>query len=113
MLPLTKENVALVFETGVLSDGSYSSGLGSYLHIPYDLTINPLAAADWWLTHGSNRSWRTIIFFLDKIDVESELSFGTEIAEELMPYSEPLSGVQGVFVTSGNCWLSVEIVAII
>ena len=91
MLPLSKENVTCVFRTGVppgkeLSGRMYKLGLGWYLAIPSDLHNNPPSAADWWLKQGRDQRWRSIIFSLDR-DGE------TGIADELMPYSEPPSGV--------------------
>ena len=84
MLPLTAENVACVFKTGVLTKGDYEP-FGQRLGIPPDLFSDPLGAAAWWVGQGRDNTWRVIIYFLDV--------FGkTGIADELMPYSEP-SGV--------------------
>ena len=94
VLPLTAENVASVFMTGVLTKSSSirgSSGFetlsfGELLGIHGDLINHPLRAAAWWVRQGKDRRWRLIIYYLDDIGE-------TELAEELMPYSEPPSGM--------------------
>ena len=87
VLPLTKENVGIVFKTGGLK--TRRAGFSSFaeeLSVPENLVKDPLRAASWWVTKGRDRRWRVIIFTLDWIGK-------TEIANELMPYSEPPSGV--------------------
>ena len=60
--------------------------LAGWLGIPDDEWTNPLTAAEWWMSNGQDRMWRSIIWYLDRIDE-------TDLADELMPYSEPPSGV--------------------
>ena len=87
MLHLSKENVTCLFRTGVLTrQGLFDDGLGWWLDIPSNLHNNPPSAADWWLKQGEDRRWRRIIYSLDR-------DGKTEIADELIPYSEPPSGV--------------------
>ena len=86
MLLLTSENVEAVFRTGVLSKRNWCGGtFGQYLDIPESIE-DPLSAAAWWVREGRDRQWRKIIFYLDWVEE-------TELADELMPYSEPPSGV--------------------
>ena len=80
MLPLNVHNVASVFST------TANLLLAIYLGIPDDKRTNPLTAAEWWMSNGQNRRWRYIIYLLDLVG-------DTAIADELMPYSEPPSGV--------------------
>ena len=87
MLPLSIENVACVFKTGVLKKrGGVGVRFGWWLGIPEEHFTDPLSASSWWIRHGEDRRWRKIIFRLDDVGE-------TEIADELMPYSEPPSGV--------------------
>ena len=80
MPPLTEENVTCVFET------ANSIWLTELLDIPADKRNNPRSAAVWWIKNSKDKRWRSIIYYLD--------TFGEiEIANELMPYSEPPSGV--------------------
>ena len=88
MLPLTTENVGIVFKTGGLNTRK-ARGFTSFaeqLHVPKSLVTDPLRAASWWITKGREQRWRVIISALDWIGE-------TGIADELMPYSEPPSGV--------------------
>ena len=80
MLPFNTQNVAYVFRA------AGSTRLTSELHIPHDKRNNPLAAAEWWVTNSEDKRWRKIILELDWVGK-------TAIADELMPYSEPPSGV--------------------
>lgn len=80
---MTPENVATVFKTGILTNKDFSFRA---LGIPKDHLNNPLTAAQWWLKNGKNRSWRYIIYSLDKVGA-------TRIADQLMPYSESPSGM--------------------
>ena len=94
MLPLTEENVASLFKTGVLTfksviyheDLSHYCSFGQLLGVPDHLISNPLSAASWWVRHGKDRRWRVIIYYLDDVGE-------TGIADELMSYSEPPLGV--------------------
>ena len=85
MLLLSSENVATVFKTGVLTKRGVFSFYW-WLGIPDNIAKDPLSAAYWWVRHGEDRRWRRIIFALDDAGE-------TAIADELMPYSEPPSGV--------------------
>ena len=89
MLPLTSENVGAVFKTGVLTkkyrEVWYKLTFGQSLGIPESIK-DPLSAAAWWVREGKDRRWRVIIYHLDRVGE-------TAIADELMPYSEPPSGV--------------------
>ena len=85
MLPLTNENIAIVFERGVLTKGKHVT-FGRWLGIPEEHHHSPHTAADWWMSNGQDRSWRCIIYFLDRVGE-------TRDATDLMPYSEPPSGV--------------------
>lgn len=67
----------------------YLKGFTESLGIPEDYLDDPLTAADWWTRNGRDRSWRQIIYSLD-------WAGGTEVAEELIPYTEPPPGVLGL-----------------
>lgn len=87
MLPLTTENVASLFMTGVLTRrGESLRTLGGWLHIPDDHHNKPQTAATWWVRQGKDRRWRVITYYLDEVGE-------TGMADELMPYSEPPSGM--------------------
>ena len=87
MLPLSIENIACVFKTGVLRKrGDSGLQFGVWLGIPKEHFTDPLSAASWWVRHGKDRRWRDILYCLHTIGE-------TGIADELMPYSEPPSGV--------------------
>ena len=79
MLPLNVHNVA-----GVLKNTN-RTGLALHLGIPESIE-DPLSAAAWWVREGRDRRWRMITYLLDWIGE-------TGLADELMPYSEPPSGV--------------------
>ena len=81
MLPLNVHNVASVLRTT-----ANLPRLADLLGIPDDKCTNPLTAAEWWVSNGPDRRWRRIIYRLDVVG-------DTAIADELMPYSEPPSGV--------------------
>ena len=88
MLPLTSENVGAVFRTGVLTKvlhGYFALTFGRELGISESIE-DPLSAAACWVREGEDRRWKVIIYHLDWVGE-------TEIADELMPYSEPPSGV--------------------
>ena len=97
MLPLTAENVACVFKTGVLTKcstifrASHYLSFGELLGMHDDLINDPLRAAAWWVRQGKDRRWRLIIYYLDNVGE-------TELADLLMPYSEPPSGVGDVYI---------------
>ena len=95
MLPLNVHNVASVFRTANLTNFAIGPDIPHDKHtilaiglgIPRDKCINPLTAAEWWMRkNNQDRSWRSIIWNLDYLEE-------TELADELMPYSEPPSGV--------------------
>ena len=87
VLPLTRENIETVFKTGVLTvKGDMYYSFGQYLGIPDVYRTNPLTAAEWWIRNSKEKRWRSIIYNLDMVGQ-------TAIADELMPYSEPPSGV--------------------
>ena len=85
MLPLNVENVEYVFKNGVLLKGAFP-GYRALLDIPDILLNDPRGAANWWVTQGRDRRWRVIIHFLDCVEE-------TELADELIPFSEPPSGM--------------------
>ena len=59
---------------------------GWLLDIPDAHHTNPHTAAEWWMRNSENKRWRSIIWCLDQVG-------RTGIADELIPYSEPPSGV--------------------
>lgn len=66
--------------------------LANHFGIPDDKRTNPLTAAEWWLSNYRDRRWRSLIYYLDQIEE-------TGLADELLPYSEPLSGTLGLLIT--------------
>lgn len=82
MLPLTTDNVVCAFKA--VTGDSYRFHL--LLGIPYQYRDHPLKAAEWWVAHGKDQSWKRIIYALDEVGQ-------TEVADLLMPYSELPSGV--------------------
>jgi len=86
VLPLSIENLTCVFRTGALTKCGNGAPFGWWLGIPEEHFTDPLSAASWWVRHGKDRRWRKIIYHLDHVGE-------TGLADELMPYSEPPSGV--------------------
>ena len=85
VLPLTPKNVASVFSAVDLTKKELREELG----IPSEHPNDPSSAADWWMKNAKDRRWRRIIYELDRLGE-------TEIADELMPYSEPPPGAWAV-----------------
>ena len=86
VLPLNVKNVASVFRIVSLNKrDDYSSTFGVRLRIPNELRSQPLRAAEWYVNEGKRRSWRWIVFSLDRC---SE----TQISDYLLPYVESPAG---------------------
>ena len=97
VLLLTTQSVAYVFWGANRGFASSYYELVRALRIPREKHRIPLIAAEWWMTNGDCR-WRVLIHHLDCIG-------RTGLADELMPYSEPQTGVLGVLITCGDDWL--------
>ena len=96
-LPLTPESVEIVFSAGDLTKRK----LGEELGIPSEHLKDPSSAADWWVKNGADRRWRRIIYELDRLGK-------TEIADVLMPCSEPPPGAWGVPIVLIKCVMSLH-----
>lgn len=89
MLPLTPENVTVVFRVvpltkqGVIFYGTF----GERLAIPEDYHHQPEAAARWYVNNGERCSWKHIAYSLD-------WSNETAVSDYIIPYVEPPAGLQ-------------------
>ena len=81
-LPLTVGNVAAVFSRlGDITKLSDDFGL----KIPRDRCHSAESAAQWWLEHGQERTWRRIIWTLDAINE-------TSVVDDILHCAEPPPG---------------------